>query len=53
MANMFKKTKIKKFIRRVIRTREEKKIKLFCDKLTKLNNKDIDFFGVEVKFQLK
>lgn len=53
MANMFKKTKIKKFVRRVIVNREHAKIEKFKCKLEQYADKDMDFFGVQTKFQLK
>lgn len=53
MANIFKKTKINRFIREVVATRETQKIDKFAGKLRMLKDKNIGFFGVEEKFQLK
>ncbi len=53
MAHMFKKTKIKIFLRKVIKAKEEAKIKKFQLKLRELYDKDISYFGVQPKFQLK
>lgn len=46
MAHMFKKTKIKIFLRKVIKNKEADKIKKFQLKLKELYDKDISYFGV-------
>ena len=52
MSYMFKRTKIKSFLRKIIVSKEELKIKKFTKKLSEVHMKGPQYFGVPIKLCL-
>lgn len=53
MSFMFKRTKINKFVRKMIHTQDEKKIVGLTEKLNEFKNKNLEYFQVDPQFIIK